>query len=105
MGRIMRILVLFDMPTLTLEDRRAYRRLHKELLNLGFLMEQESFYSKLSLNAGETLTLVRGIEKIGLDRGTVQLLSVTERQYNNMLYLVGGAETDVINSTDRLVIL
>lgn len=98
-------MVIFDMPTLTLEDKRVYRHLHKELLNLGFLMEQESFYSKLSINAGETLVLVRSLEKLGLDRGTVQLLSVTERQYNNMIYLIGAAESDVVNGTDRLVIL
>lgn len=101
----MRILVIFDMPVKTLEDRRTYRRLHKELLYMGFMMEQESFYSKLSLNAGETQVLVRSLENLGLDRGVVQVLSVTERQYNNMIYMAGAAKNDVINSTDRLVIL
>ena len=46
----MRIMVMFDLPTLTSTDKREYARFHKYLVKSGFLMMQESVYCKLALN-------------------------------------------------------
>lgn len=46
----MRILVFFDLPTETLEDRRNYRHFRKFLMSSGYIMLQESVYVKLALN-------------------------------------------------------
>ena len=46
----MRVLVLFDLPVLTGDQRREYARFRKFLLKSGFLMLQESVYCKLALN-------------------------------------------------------
>ena len=48
--RFMRVLVLFDLPVLTGDQRREYARFRKFLLKSGFLMLQESVYCKLALN-------------------------------------------------------
>ena len=45
--RFMRVLVLFDLPVLTGDQRREYARFRKFLLKSGFLMLQESVYCKL----------------------------------------------------------
>ena len=45
--RFMRIMVFFDLPTITLEDRRNYTKFIKCLIKNGFIMLQESVYSKL----------------------------------------------------------
>ena len=50
-GKFMRTFVMFDLPVLTAADRREYRRFRKFLVKTGFVMLQESVYSKLSLNA------------------------------------------------------
>ena len=52
----MRVLVFFDLPVITGENKRAYRKFRKYLLKNGFLMLQESVYCKLALNIviGET---------------------------------------------------
>ena len=55
--RFMRVLVLFDLPVLTGDQRREYARFRKFLLKSGFLMLQESVYCKLALNT----TVVNGI--------------------------------------------
>ena len=43
----MRILVFFDLPTLTNEDRRNYGMFRKALIKNGFIMLQESVYCKM----------------------------------------------------------
>ena len=55
--RFMRVLVLFDLPVLTGDQRREYARFRKFLLKSGFLMLQESVYCKLALST----TAVNGI--------------------------------------------
>ena len=40
----MRILVFFDLPVTTGEERRAYTKFRKFLIKDGFLMLQESVY-------------------------------------------------------------
>lgn len=40
--RYMRILVFFDLPVVTDEERRIYRTFRKYLIKNGFLMLQES---------------------------------------------------------------
>ena len=37
----MRVIVFFDLPTLTLEDKKEYRNFRKFLLKRGFAMMQE----------------------------------------------------------------
>ena len=46
----MRILVFFDLPTETSKDRKIYSKFRKFLIKEGFIMMQESVYSKLALN-------------------------------------------------------
>jgi CRISPR-associated protein Cas2 len=47
--RYMRMLLMFDLPTDTQEDKKAYRKFRKFLLSEGFIMHQYSVYSKLYL--------------------------------------------------------
>ena len=40
--RYMRLLVLFDLPVTTTEERREYTKFRKYLIKSGFMMFQES---------------------------------------------------------------
>lgn len=101
----MRILVFFDLPTLTNDDLREYRRFRKYLVKNGFFMMQESIYSKIALNQTAAKIVVGNLHKHKPTSGIVQVLAVTERQYANMEYLVGELHTEVLESDERLVIL
>ena len=48
--RYMRVMVFFDLPTESLDDKREYRKFRKYLIKKGFMMLQESVYCKLALN-------------------------------------------------------
>ena len=101
----MRILVFFDLPILTYENRRAYSRFRKHLLKSGFMMLQESVYCKLALNGSVANAIVENIHKNKPEQGLVQLLIVTEKQYAKMDIIVGDVKNEVLDTDERLVVL
>jgi len=103
--RFMRIIVFFDLPTLTSKDRREYSKFRKFLIKSGFIMLQESVYSKIALNAIATSTITDNIRRNKPKSGLVQLMKITENQYSKMEFIIGESHSDVIDSTERLVIL
>ena len=46
----MRVMVFFDLPTITDKNRHDYRKFRQFLVQEGFIMMQESVYTKLVLN-------------------------------------------------------
>lgn len=99
----MRVIVFFDLPTLTLEDKREYRRFRKFLINSGFIMLQESVYAKLVLNGTVANNIKDKVKKEKPADGLVQMLVVTERQFSKMEYVVGTKSTNVIDDDKRLI--
>ncbi len=103
--RFMRVIVFFDLPTTTLEDRREYNRFRKYLIKSGFIMMQESVYSKLAQNSGVADAVINNVRKNKPTEGLVQLLSVTEKQFQKMEYIIGNSKSKVLDSDDRLIII
>ena len=103
--RQMRVFIMFDLPTETVSDRSAYRHFRKLLINSGFIMMQESIYTKLCLNGSAAKCVIDNIKKNKPEKGLVQLLTVTEKQYANIEYLVGTSGGEYLNSIDPLVII
>lgn len=101
----MRILVFFDLPVLSLEQRRDYRSFRKFLIKDGFIMLQESVYCKMVLNESAAKAVVEQVKKNRPEDGLVQLLTVTEKQFSKMEYIVGEYKSEVLDSDRRLVIL
>ncbi len=101
----MRILVFFDLPTLTMMQKRNYRQFRRFLMKNGFLMVQESVYSKLVQNSTAAETVADNVRKNKPTEGLVQLLKVTEKQYGKMEFIVGERKSEVLDTDERLVIL
>ena len=101
----MRRLVFFDLPVLSLEQRRDYRSFRKFLIKDGFIMLQESVYCKMVLNESAAKSVVEQVKKNRPEDGLVQLLTVTEKQFSKMEYIVGEYKSEVLDSDQRLVIL
>ena len=99
----MRVIVFFDLPVLTLANKREYRRFRKFLIEHGFVMLQESVYAKLALNKTVADTIKESVKKAKPKEGLVQMLIITERQFANMEYVVGKKTTNVIDSDSRLI--
>lgn len=103
--RFMRIIVFFDLPTETNEDKRSYRKFRKALIKDGFIMMQESVYTKLMTTPSVENSVKNLIHKNKPEKGIVQSLTVTEKQFSKMEFVVGEYKSDVIDSEDRVVIL
>ena len=101
----MRVIVLFDLPTITEQDRRNYRLFRKHLIKSGFMILQESVYCKLALNATAAQAITTSLKMSKPPKGLVQVLVITERQFANMEIIVGECPTEVIDSDERLVVL
>lgn len=103
--RFMRMLVLFDLPVVTAENRRDYNRFRRFLIKSGFIMIQESVYCKMVLNQTVSNTVMGNIKSNKPPAGLVQVLIVTEKQFEKMEFITGNFKSDVIDSDERLVIL
>lgn len=103
--RYMRIVVFFDLPTTSSEDLREYNRFRKYLIKSGFIMMQESVYTKIVLNNTVGDAVKAGIRKNKAKKGLIQMLTVTEKQFEKMEYVCGNKKSDVIDSDEKLVIL
>lgn len=101
----MRILVFFDLPVDTSAQRKAYRRFRKFLISDGYIMMQESVYSKLLINQASMNSAILRLKRSKPAQGLVQVLKVTEKQFAAIEFLTGTHNTEKIETTDRLVIL
>ena len=103
--RYMRVIIFFDLPTETAKDRKIYSNFRKLLINEGFAMLQKSVYAKLALNNSIVNSIKDKIYKNRPTRGIIQMLIITEKQFSEIEYVVGGSNTNVLNDTERLIIL
>lgn len=103
--RFMRVIVFFDLPTLTTEDRRNYRVFRKCLIKNGFLMLQESVYCKMMTSPSVEKSVDTLLKNNKPPSGLVQSLVITENQFSKMKYITGAWKSDVIDSEERVVVL
>lgn len=103
--RFMRMLVFFDLPTITVEDRKNYRHFRKLLITNGFIMLQESVYCKLMTTPSVEKSINNILQKNKPPKGLIQTLIVTENQFSKMNFIIGESTSDIIDSEERLVIL
>ena len=94
---------MFDLPTLTPTDKREYRKFVKFLKSLGFIMYQESIYVKLSMNESAVKALSKTIRHNLPRKGLVSMITITEKQFSNIDYMLGKFETDILNSDQRVI--
>ena len=101
----MRVVVFFDLPTVTTADRKEYTKFRKHLIKNGFIMMQESVYSKLALNMTAAESVMQSVRFMKPLKGLVQMLVITEKQYARMEYIVGENESNIIDTDERTIFL
>ena len=101
----MRMLLMFDMPTETVDERKANRKFRKFLINEGFIMHQFSVYSKLLLNNSASNAMLDRLKANNPKKGNITLLTVTEKQFARMIYLNGQRDDSIGNTDSRIVFL
>lgn len=103
--RFMRLLLFFDLPTSSSEEKKSYRKFIKLIKVNGFYMIQESVYCKMAIDNHMANMTINKIKNNIPNEGNIIVLTVTEKQFASMKILLGESSTDVLSSDDRVVIL
>ena len=85
----MRVLLIYDLPMDDDENRRIYNHFHKSIISLGFYMLQFSVYTKVIQNDTSFKQQYKKLEKLVPTKGNIIILKITEKQYQDMIYLTG----------------
>ncbi len=105
-NKFMRLVIFFDLPTLTSHDKKEYRELIKFLKENGFIRVQYSIYSKLCINQQATITAKKRFEKNCPVKGDIRYLVLTEPQYQSIKSISKRHSlTEEITSSKRLLII
>ena len=103
-NRFMRIIVMFDLPTATTEDKREYLHFRTGLIKLGFDMLQYSVYSRITRNNDDARKYINKVKVILPSVGSVRVLQVTEKQYAGMIIMLGDkTPTENLLITEDLI--
>lgn len=88
-GRRMRLIVFFDLPVQTKQQRKIYANFRKFLLEDGYVMLQFSVYVRITRNHDDLNKHINRVKRNLPSEGKVRCLSITDKQYANMLILLG----------------
>jgi len=88
-SKFMRIIVFFDLPVVKKKERKMYAQFRRFLLNDGYDMVQYSVYSRLCNGTDMTNKHLKRLNESLPEKGSVRCLTITEKQYEDMKFLVG----------------
>jgi CRISPR-associated protein Cas2 len=83
------ILVMFDLPVMTDEERKAATRFRKDLLDTGYLMIQFSVYARPCVTYESMDTHNRLLEKTVPAAGNVRVMFFTDQQWQRAFTVIG----------------
>jgi len=89
--RIMWMLVMFDLPVLTKKERKEANTFRTHLQNLGFERCQLSVYMRCCPGKEKIEFYVRKIKDRLPEGGKVDILSFTDRQFENIISFQASA--------------
>ena len=78
------MLVMFDLPVVRKEERKAATAFRNALLDLGFEMSQLSVYLRFCTSQSEAETYAARVETVLPRGGRVHMLIVTDKQYERI---------------------
>jgi CRISPR-associated protein Cas2 len=83
------VVAMFDLPTNTPAERKAYARFRKTLLDDGFTMMQYSVYSRHCASIENAEMHVNRMGTHVPSEGEVRFMTITDRQYGRIRVFVG----------------
>ena len=87
--RIMWIMVLFDLPVVSEKERKRAAKFRSFLLDNSFEMVQFSVYMRSCPSKEHVERMVKLIENNMPEDGKVDIISITDKQYENIVTLRG----------------
>jgi len=98
------LMTMFDLPTISKEEKKEYTRFRKYLLREGFIQLQYSVYAKFLASRENSRKYYRYIQEIVPPGGYVRLLMVTDKQFGDMVSLYGTKIKEVEHTPEQLLL-
>lgn len=102
--KYMRILVMYDLPNNTTQENKQYTKFRKLLIKNGYSMIQFSVYVKCLNVKTKFKNEVKKISKYIPPQGNIRVLAVTEKQYQDIIFLRGESNiNEKVNGVQRYI--
>lgn len=99
--RLMWMCVMFDLPVVEKEDRKAATDFRNALLDMGFEKSQFSVYLRFCTSPAQYETYCRRIESILPEGGTVNIVPITDKQYERIISYHGRRKSKLEKPPDQ----
>lgn len=86
------LFVFFDLPTNTKKERKQAGLFRKNLLKDGFTMMQYSVYTRHCASKESAEVHIKRVNSFLPELGQVSILSITDKQYGNIVNFWGKKE-------------
>ncbi len=96
------VIAMFDLPTNTPNERRAYTRFRKDLLKDGFTMMQYSVYIRHCASIENAKVHAARMGRCVPSAGEVRFLTITDKQFGRIETYVGKNRKNPPNSPAQL---
>ena len=87
--RIMWVLVLFDLPTETKKEKKAYSDFRKNLQRDGFTMFQFSIYVRHYASQENAEVHIKRVKSFLPEHGQIGIMCITDKQFGNIELFYG----------------
>ena len=100
--KIMWLYVMFDLPVETKPQRKRAALFRKNLLKDGFGMHQFSVYIRHCASYASADVHIERVKHMVPDEGSVSILKVTDKQFENTIHFVGKKTKSVATTPLQL---
>ncbi|WFB35186.1 CRISPR-associated endonuclease Cas2 [Kiritimatiellota bacterium B12222] len=90
--RIMWLFVFFDLPVTCVKQRKRATKFRKDLMDDGFTMMQFSVYIRHCASKENATVHINRIRKVIPPEGHVSIVSITDKQFGNILNVRGATK-------------
>ncbi|ANV98494.1 CRISPR-associated endonuclease Cas2 [Helicobacter enhydrae] len=87
--KFMRVLVMFDVPTKTKEERNMATKFRQKLIKEGYFMLQFSVYVRICKGIASANRYMERLQLFLPKRGHIRAIILTEKQFDHMRILMG----------------
>ena len=101
----MRLMVFFDLPTTGPKDKRNYILFRRFLLKDGYDMIQWSVYARLTNGVEDQKKHMKRLQAHLPPTGSVRCLTVSEKQFVGMAFLVGPKKASESHESGGQIVL
>lgn len=99
--RLMWMTVMFDLPVVEKAEQKAATQFRNALLDMGFEMAQFSVYMRFCTSQAQVDTYAKRVEAMLPDGGKVNILTMTDKQYERIVTFRGRVQQDTEKSPDQ----